>query len=280
VKVCSATITGEITLEGKPTAGLEVELLPFNRENAIAIRETGRHRSIPLSTAYRGTYSRVGAPHFDPFRWDDEGPGRDVSLADGEFVVNADLHLILGAVLTGRVTDPDGQPVVGEFVELTRIGQLGPPDEPFDLPGEEGDFFTDHNGEYRIYGIPPGRYVVSIGVDVSKVTGAKDDYLHYYRSTGQVYDDHYFEQTFHPGTRNRSHAAIIDTLSGAIIRDVNIDLGRPIRAYTITGRVIHDETRTPIRHCYLQLGYYSRRGYGSSYIMDGESDTDENGNSE
>ena len=93
------------------------------------------------------------------------------------------------------------------------------------------------------------------------------------------FDAHpYFEQTFHPGTRNRSHGAIIDILSGAIIRDVNIDVGRPIRAYTITGRVIHDETRTPIRHCYLELGYYSHRGYGSSYSMGGPSDTDENGN--
>ena len=222
---------------------------------------------------------RVGAPgYFDPFRWDDEGPGRDVSLADGEFVVNADLHLILGAVLTGRVTDPDGQPVVGEFVELTRIGQLGPPDEPFDLPGGEGDFFTDHNGEYRIYGIPPGRYVVSIGVDVAKVTGTKDGWPHYFHSIGKVDGDHYFEQTFHPGTRKRSRAAIVEVSTGAIVRNVNISVGRSIRAFTITGCVIHDETRTPIRHCYLELGYYLHQGCRSSYIMDGPSDTDENGN--
>ena len=288
MKVCSAAITGEITLEGKPTAGLEVALSPhqyfnpqhyFNRENAIAIGKTDSTGRYLFDCLPMGRYwLKVGAPgYFDPFCWEDEGPGRNVSVADGEFVVNADLHLILGAVLTGRVTDPDGQPVVGEFVELTRIGQLGPPDRRFDLPGEEGDFFTDDNGEYRIYGIPPGQYVVSIGVDVAKVTGAKDEFPYFFHGRGKVDGDHYFEQTFHPGTRNRSHATIIDILSGAIIRDVNIAVGRPIRAYTITGRVIHDETRTPIRHCYLELGYYSHRGYGSSYIGEPR-DTDENGN--
>ena len=281
MKVCSATITGEITLDGKPTAGLEVALLPqhyFNRENAIAIGKTDSTGRYLFDCLPMGRYwLKVGAPgYFDPFRWDDEGPGRDVSVADGEFVVNADLHLILGAVLTGRVTDPDGQPVVGEFVELTKIDQLGPPDQSFYLPGEEGDFFTDHNGEYRIYGIPPGQYVVSIGVDVAKVTGTKDGWpLHH--GTGMVYRDHYFEQTFHPGTRNRSRAAIVEVSTGAIVRDVNISVGRSIRAFTITGCVIHDETRTPIRHCYLELGYW-HRGYGSSYEMGGPSDTDENGN--
>ena len=117
----------------------------------------------------------------------------------------------LGGVITGRVTDPDGRAVVGKFVELTMIDKLGPPDEPFDLPGDEG-FFTNGNGEYRIYGIPPGRYLVSIGVDIAKVTGLTDR-DHYYHWTGQVGGDHYFEQTFYPGTTNRSQAAIVDVFN-------------------------------------------------------------------
>jgi protocatechuate 3,4-dioxygenase beta subunit len=283
VKDNSASITGQITLDGKPTAGLEVALLPqhhFSRDNAVAIGETDNTGRYFFDCLPMGRYwLKVGSPgYFNPLDWDDEGPGRNVSVADVEFVENADLHLVLGGVISGRVTDPDGRPVVGQFVELTMLDKWGPPDEPFDLPGEEGDFFTNGNGEYRIYGIPPGRYFVSIGVDVSKVTGAKDKYPHDYRATGHVYGDHYFEQRFYPGTSNRANADMVDISIGTIVDDVNISAGRPIRAYTVTGCVIHDETRTPIRHCYLELGYYSHRGCRSSYIMDGPTDTDENGN--
>ncbi|HKA19114.1 MAG TPA: hypothetical protein VKN18_12565, partial [Blastocatellia bacterium] len=280
----TASITGQITLDGRPAAGLKVALCPqrhFSRENDIATGKTdSTGRYLFSSCLPMGRYwLEVGAPgYFDPFHWNEEGPGRGVSVADGEFVVNADLDLVLGGVITGRVIDPDGQPVVGEFVEVTKIGQLGPPDEPLDLPGEEGDFFTDGNGEYRIYGIPPGRYHVSTGINVAKVIGVTNRYP-FFHSSGRVDGDHYFEKMFHPGTSNRSHAAIVDVSTGGIVRNANINVGRAIRAYTASGRVIHDETRIPIRHCYLLLGYYSPTGGRSwSYCMDEESDTDENGN--
>lgn len=77
MKVCSAAITGEITLEGKPAAGLEVALLPqryFNPENAIAIRKTDSTGRYLFDCLPMGRYwLKVGAPGFyDPFRWDDE----------------------------------------------------------------------------------------------------------------------------------------------------------------------------------------------------------------
>ena len=129
----TASITGQITLDGKPTAGLEIALWPqryFSRKNAIADGKTDSTGRYLFSCLPMGRYwLEVGAPgYIDPFHWNDEGPGREVSVADGEFVVNADLDLVLGGVITGRVTDPDGRPVVGKFVELTMIGRPGPPD--------------------------------------------------------------------------------------------------------------------------------------------------------
>ena len=277
------SITGQITIDGKPAAGLEAALLPqhyYMREDAIAAVKTdkaGRYRFAEVPT---GRYwISVHAPgYLNAVNWDDEGPGRNVSVAGGQSVENADRVLILGGVISGRITDAEGKPVAGEYVELTMVDKLGPPDETMDLPGEAYDFHTGGNGAYRIYGIPPGRYLVSIGVDVGKVTGATRDRPGSSHPTGMVEGDHYFEQTFHPGVRDRTRAKVIDISAGAEVREVNIRVGRSFRAYAVSGRVIDAESREPIRQCYIQMGPYTWRGYASLLIADGPSDTDYDGN--
>lgn len=72
------------------------------------------------------------------------------------------LRMIRGGVLTGRVTNAQGDPVIGVRVRMARVrdarGQLSK------LPSNA--FFeqsTDDRGVYRIYGIAPGGYVISAG---------------------------------------------------------------------------------------------------------------------
>lgn len=278
------SISGKIRIDGKPAAGLEAALLPkhyYMRENAIATVKTdkaGRYRFTEVQTGHY--WISVHAPgYLNAVNWDEEGPGRNVSVADGQAVENADLVLILGGVIAGRITDAEGKPVAGEYVELTMLDKLGPPDETLDLYAEEDELFvTDSSGRYRIYGIPAGRYLVSIGVDVAKVTGASRSMPGSSHPTGQVDGDHYFEQTFHPGVRDRARARVIDISAGAEVRDVDIRVGKAFCAYTVSGRVIDAESHKPIRHCYIQMGPYTGRGYASSYSPDGPSDTDHDGN--
>lgn len=280
----SGSITGQITINGEPTAGLEVALMSLRHywpENAIANGRTDKSGRYRLSGIPSGYYwLKVVAPGYvnpNPTDWDDEGPGKNISVADGESVEDADLDLILGGVISGKVIDTDGNPVAGEPVELTFVDKFGHL-ETLDLPGEDL-FLTDPQGAYRIYGIPPGRYMVSIGVDVAN-TGATGHIPGSFHPTVQVDDDHYFEQTFYPGVRSRADATVIDISAGSAVRDVNLTVGKSIPAYSVTGRVIDSESRKPIDHCYIQLGYtYSQcGGYGSSYVMGGPSDTDSNGN--
>ena len=281
----SGSITGQITINGEPAAGLEVALLqPYHYmlENAVANGRTDKSGRYRLSGIPSGYYwLKVVAPGYvnpNPTGWDEEeGPGKNVSIADGESVEDADLDLILGGVISGRLLDVDGNPVVREPVELTFVDKFGHL-ETLDLPGEDL-FLTDPQGAYRIYGIPPGRYLVSVGVDVAN-TGATGHIPGSFHPTVQVDDDHYFEQTFYPGVRSRADATAIDIAAGSAVRDVNLTVGKSIPAYSVTGRVIDCESRKPIDHCYIQLGYtYSQcGGYGSSYVMGGPSDTDSNGN--
>jgi hypothetical protein len=80
----------------------------------------------------------------------------------GDFVT---VRLTRGAVITGTVTGPDGEPVIAAPVRAFLVRR---PDEPASASAAQGflsarEFQTDDRGVYRIYGLQPGVYVVSAG---------------------------------------------------------------------------------------------------------------------
>jgi hypothetical protein len=87
-------------------------------------------------------------------------PGRFFALDAGEQRADLVVPLIRGAVITGRVVDPDGRPLAGVSPSvqvirtaggrriLARMGSLSAP--------------TDDNGEFRLYGLAPGTYIVGV----------------------------------------------------------------------------------------------------------------------
>ncbi len=71
------------------------------------------------------------------------------------------ISLVKGGVITGTVTTFTGQPVVAVVVRALRVRDAeGQPVEGVTQPRERQ---TDDRGIYRIYGLPPGAYVVSAG---------------------------------------------------------------------------------------------------------------------
>src|SRR5262249_32230228 len=68
------------------------------------------------------------------------------------------ITLIKGGVITGRVTNPDGQPMVGAEVSATMVRDA----EGYSVrDAPEGEpRMTDDRGIYRIYGLRPGSYIV------------------------------------------------------------------------------------------------------------------------
>src|SRR5262245_50625529 len=176
------SIKGQITLEGKPVSSLRLDLFSkegyvrwYERIATTRTDETGRYRFTEVSTGYY--WINVAEPTYvNASNWNAEGAGRDVAVADGDAVRNADLDLIIGGVVAGRIIDSDGNPVVDEYVELSFYNEYGRYcEDALGFYDNEDEFRTDENGSYRIYGIPPGRYFISIGVDIAKLTGATRD---------------------------------------------------------------------------------------------------------
>jgi protocatechuate 3,4-dioxygenase beta subunit len=72
------------------------------------------------------------------------------------------LELIRGGVITGTVTSALGDPVIGVRVRAARIRDAKGKTEKLPSFGSY-EQMTDDRGIYRIYGLPPGTYLVSAG---------------------------------------------------------------------------------------------------------------------
>jgi hypothetical protein len=89
-------------------------------------------------------------------------PGTPVNLAEGEQLAGLSIRLPKGGVIAGRVLDETGMPAAGIQVRLLQYRtQLG---ERLLLPAIGGSLLgetTDDRGAFRLYGLPPGEYIVA-----------------------------------------------------------------------------------------------------------------------
>ena len=84
-------------------------------------------------------------------------PGTAIALQQGQKVENVDLHMRLGSVISGTVTDEFGDPAYNAPVRAMRfVYQNG-----FRNLTLAGSGTTDDRGAYRIAGLMPGEYLVS-----------------------------------------------------------------------------------------------------------------------
>lgn len=82
------------------------------------------------------------------------------NLANYRFLgENITITLMRGSVITGRVTNALGEPVVGVFVRAARVRDED--GQRLTTGGGAGNRPTDDRGIYRIYGLLPGAYIVS-----------------------------------------------------------------------------------------------------------------------
>jgi hypothetical protein len=112
-----------------------------------------------------------------------------------------------------------------------------PPPNPLD----RRDQMTDDRGVYRIYGLAPGRYRVSVG------QGGEDAGV---VSFGRR---RIFRRTYHPDTTEQAQARVVEVKAGEDTTDVDITLGKPLKTYKASGRFVSVETGQPVPN--LTYGY-------------------------
>lgn len=260
-KISGATITGKVTIKDKGVSGVAVVLVQNVDSNQRVTRHKGftndagtyRITNVPPGN-YRAMTAAPGYVAVDG----SSGPfGKSVTLLinKDETVDNIDFELMRGGVITGRVTDSDGHPLIEETISISSVESN--PNSSYSM---QRGTRTDDRGVYRIFGIPPGNYKVAAGTN--ELTPSWE------RSA--------FRQTFHPDATDASQATTINVTEGSETTNVDITIKGVGRTYSVRGRIIDGETGRPIANIPYGISVYinpnSRSGLsdGSVSNSDGE----------
>jgi hypothetical protein len=258
------TISGRVSLEGKPAASVFVSLHKeesWREEQPLATTTTDREGNYRIGGLAPGRY-RV-QPYAAGYVFVNPGgeawrPGKAVSLAEGDSVEGVDLDLVRGGVITGRVTDSSGRAIISQHVRVERLGEDGSRQEVYFRNGYVS--MTDDRGLYRLFSVPAGRYLVSIGMEAEQ--GALT-------AGGQ---GAFYPKTYHPATSDASSATIVEVSAGSEAKGVDIVAGKPGRTFRVTGRVVEAESGKPVPNVTLMYGVlgtqdgreFARSFYGGS----------------
>ncbi|HEU0180391.1 MAG TPA: carboxypeptidase regulatory-like domain-containing protein [Blastocatellia bacterium] len=236
-KTRTATISGRVVLKGEPARNALVYLqprsspLPANPDAYLRARtdESGHYHIAGVAAgAYLVFALAPGFISSDTPRLQ----GKTFNVSEGENIENVDFDLKQGGVITGRVTDSQGRPLADERVMLSRFDKSGRLQSDTFYGPNFDMFHTDDRGVYRIYGLPEGRYLVSVGArqSIGMVT-----------SGGTFYP-----RTFHPDATNESEAKVIEVGEGSESSNIDITVLEARKARAVSGRVINAETGQPV----------------------------------
>ena len=161
-----------------------------------------------------------------------DGAGTPIALASGQRLSVGDVRLTRGSVVTGTVFDEQGIPAFGVTVTVQRHSVQG--GERMLAPvagiGMLTMAQTDDRGVYRLYGLPPGTYVVTTAPIFLAPTGG--DLISMSEGVAVAYAPVYF-----PGTSTASNATVLTLGPGEERTAVDMQL-RLVRTARVEGTLV------------------------------------------
>jgi hypothetical protein len=253
----TASISGRVTIGGKAAVNAKIVITEIkdslglgNQSISIAAPGLSAGADYAALTDGEGRYRLTNLPEgkyqtqamlkgcVREKRSQNETLAESFSLNEGESREGVDFALVRGGVITGRVTDADGRPLIARTITLQILDELGGKQDVRGLPNvmtllTSLDMFqTDDRGVYRIFGLRAGRYLLSAGgdSDLALITGAVGKY----------------SRAWYPDATDENQAKIIEVDAGAEVTGIDVKLGAANRTFEALGRVVDDETGRPI----------------------------------
>jgi hypothetical protein len=241
----TATISGRVTFGDQPASGVTVTLtsrrMAMDQNTPLIKAVTDNEGRFQLTNIAAGTYLVAPlAPGFLPANsrsFYEEG--KSITIDEGETVEDVDFVIKRGGVITGRITDENHEPIIEIRVNLLRL----------DERGQSQNFYvrspfmntTDDRGVYRIYGLPAGRYKISVGEQSDSNTIAI--------GLGNIF----YHRTFHPDVTDESKTEIIELADSGEAINVDVSINSKIKSHLVTGRMVYAATGKPVAN--VSYGY-------------------------
>ncbi len=185
-----------------------------------------------ILTAQRNGY--VGQVGRSPNRRSGAPPAfQGISVAAGQAVSGVTIKLTPHSVVTGKVVDEDGEPMYGAQIQIMEEKYFR--GRRTLTPRSQGS--VNDLGEYRIAGLQPGRYFVSVDPRGDMGPGAVR-----VRTQGEEVERS-FVTMYYPGVTDQRQATALELEPGQEARGVDIQLRKTATVH-IRGQVV-DEAGAP-----------------------------------
>jgi protocatechuate 3,4-dioxygenase beta subunit len=230
----NASVSGKVTINGNPTAGVVVGMrLVRPEQTSPTYRATTNEDGIyRISNIASGNYQVAPAAPGMLIADVDNSSGQGLVISEGDNVEGIDFNLIRGGVVTGKITDANGRPLIEQAVAL----------RPVDAQNQRGGDrisggLTDDRGIYRMFGIRPGHYKVLVA------EARRPD-----RDRPQP-----LPLTYYPDVTDSAKATVIDVQPGGEASNIDIKIGSPLQTFSVSGRVVDSETGNPVPKVTISL---------------------------
>ena len=251
VKTPRGSVSGRVTIKDKPAIGITVGLRPtmniFGTEKSYRAL-TDQEGAYRITNVPAGTYNiMIAAPAYVTPDALPGSRGKSVIVGEDENIEDINFSLVRGGVITGKITDSDGRPLVQQQVNIFRATDF--------QQQQQGQVFasgsvpTDDRGIYRVFGLAAGHYKVASGRGDDTNSGS-------YEPSRVIY-----KQVFHPDATDQTKATIIDVKEGSETANVDITMGIPIQTFSVSGRVVDAEKGLPAPN----IRFFFQRRAGDGY---------------
>ena len=232
----TCTLSGTVVrkMDGAPLKGATVWLgsdESHERTIATTTATDGRFelRNVPAGH-YKLTVQRNGYVDAQYGQKKPNDPGSTLTLRPGQKLVDLVFKLGRTGVITGRISDEDGEPMQGIRVNAVREVYIN---------GKMRLQSTDEResndlGEFRLFGLSPGRYLISAEPEPwSHVVGDRE-----FSGADKSREEKGYPKLYYPGVTDSGKASAITVKEGDEIASIDI-LMKQVTVYRVRGKVVN-----------------------------------------
>jgi Carboxypeptidase regulatory-like domain len=235
-KTGTATISGRITSGDKPLPNTIVSLTiqktsPIREGVSTKTDEDGNYKFSEVKAGRYEISVRAFAyvmPNNNQFY------RTPVIISEGEVIDKQDFQLKPGGVITGKILNAEGRPLIRERVQIRLKSENNQFISYFNSNGYPDMLNTDDRGIYRVFGIPPGKYIVSIGQEL------KSGSYSFGMGAAQT------PLTYYPSVTDEKNAEAVEVSEGTEATNIDITISKPNKLFEAKGRILDTNSGQPL----------------------------------